>query len=255
MYKSRFAKSNDISILWAADDAGWSQPVFRIFMRIFRRTNSERGCFESIRSMAKQCRMNKDTAYKAIRFLKDHRVVVKQGDDLWVLHPNYWLAPDQHKPKETPPEPRDEEPVMSPEKGHGIRNEGYDVSEDRVPKTTQEVNTPSTLFTPPTPVEIHKQLYPNLELTKAQKEEICTLVKDLEVWRSTLKKWSLNYPGLGHQVANQLDRYEKDVRYKENQRGNKRSRRKSKPKPQESTPSPYASVTLKAPQGVLPFKF
>jgi hypothetical protein len=76
----------------ALDDFGLDMPCFRIYARIVRRSGTKLGCFESIDNMAKACRMNRETAYRALKTLIKHRLIEKEP------HPgrpsSYYLTPN-----------------------------------------------------------------------------------------------------------------------------------------------------------------
>ena len=55
----------------AIDDAGLSVHAFRLYARICRRWSPDEGCYESAASMARACRMKRDTVFIARSELVD----------------------------------------------------------------------------------------------------------------------------------------------------------------------------------------
>ena len=57
------------------DDFGLDMPSFRLYCHIFRRADTSGQCWESIEKMAKICKMDRKTAFKAFAFLQEHKLV------------------------------------------------------------------------------------------------------------------------------------------------------------------------------------
>ncbi|MBD2653125.1 helix-turn-helix domain-containing protein [Synechocystis sp. FACHB-383] len=121
------------------DDFGLDPYAFRIYGRIARRAGGRHGCFESIDNMAKACHMNRDTAYKAIKTLLKHQLIVKETHKGKTS--NYWLTPrEQWIPLPDLSQIRDTEPI--PNQGHHLSQ----IRDTTYPKSG----------TPPIPNQGHK---------------------------------------------------------------------------------------------------
>ena len=57
------------------DDFGLDMPSFRLYSHIVRRANTSGQCWESVEKMAKICKMDRKTAFKAFAFLQEHKLV------------------------------------------------------------------------------------------------------------------------------------------------------------------------------------
>ena len=60
------------------DDFGLDMPSFRLYCHIFRRADTSGQCWESIEKMAKICKMDRKTAFKAFTFLQEHKLVLAE---------------------------------------------------------------------------------------------------------------------------------------------------------------------------------
>ena len=60
------------------DDFGLDMPSFRLYCHIFRRADTSGQCWESIEKMAKICKMDRKTAFKAFAFLQEHKLVLAE---------------------------------------------------------------------------------------------------------------------------------------------------------------------------------
>ena len=86
------------------DDFGLDMPSFRLYLHIVRRAGSNGKCWESVDKMAKVCRMDRKTAYKAFDFLQSHKFIdiekrKGQTSVVEVLSSTEWLPiPNQVQP-------------------------------------------------------------------------------------------------------------------------------------------------------------
>ena len=60
------------------DDFGLDMPSFRLYCHIFRRADTSGQCWESIEKIAKICKMDRKTAFKAFAFLQEHKLVLAE---------------------------------------------------------------------------------------------------------------------------------------------------------------------------------
>lgn len=112
----------------ALDDFGLDPYAFRLYARIVRRAGTKQGCFESIDSMAKACRVNRDTVYKALKLLVEHRLIEKEPhigrpSSYFLTPPSEWI------PLADPSQIRDTEPI--PNSGHHLSQ----IRDTPIPKT------------------------------------------------------------------------------------------------------------------------
>lgn len=92
------------------DDFGLSPFEFRLYSHIARRAGGQGQCWEGIDKMAKICRMERKTAYKAFQFLEDHRMVRverKKGatSHITLTNRSSWIPPDQEVTSDRPTRP------------------------------------------------------------------------------------------------------------------------------------------------------
>ena len=98
----------------ALDDFGLDPFEFRIYARIVRRAGTKEGCFESIDHMAKACKMNRDTCYRALKTLIRCRLIEKEPHK--GKPSNYYLTPQEEWIHLS--QIRDTEPI--PNQGHHL---------------------------------------------------------------------------------------------------------------------------------------
>lgn len=99
---------NLIFIHSSLDDAGLDPFEFRVYAHLARRGAIEGNAFAGLRSIAKICKMNKDTANKAVLELMARKMIKRT---LIRKQPTYYLTPPSQ--------------WVSPETGHPtVRNEG-----------------------------------------------------------------------------------------------------------------------------------
>ncbi len=114
------------------DDFGLSPFEFRLYSHIARRAGGQGQCWEGIDKMAKVCRMERKTAYKAFQFLEDHRMIRverKKGATSHVTLTNRsaWIPPDQEVVSDRPTRPPHPLKGTSKKKNSGCAENGIGV--------------------------------------------------------------------------------------------------------------------------------
>lgn len=146
------------------DDLGLSPFEFRLYAHIARRAGSGGQCWEGIDKMAKICRMERKTAYKAFQFLEDHkmiRVERKKGatSHITLTNRSSWIPPDQEVVSDRPVRPPHPLKGTSKKKNSGCAENGIGAgcTLNGIPPipNTEQLPIPET-EQPPIPNMVHK---------------------------------------------------------------------------------------------------
>ena len=134
------------------DDFGLDPFEFRLYSHIARRAGSGI-CWESVPAMAKVCKMDRKTAFKAFAFLQDHRMILverRKGQTNLITLTNHsvWLpVPNKEQvepvPNQVLPHPKSGTPPV-PNQGHPpVPNQGHPPVPNQGHKGTPYEGTPN----------------------------------------------------------------------------------------------------------------
>jgi DNA-binding MarR family transcriptional regulator len=150
---------NVVFVHSALDDLGLSPAQFRVYCHLARRANAGAGgegaAWPSVAEIARVCRLHPDTARAALRWLSDHRLLVRErrrGDTtVYRLTPaSRWLCPPPSESDTSPPDSGDSPPSVS-EGTPPKRRETKDIQEGNPQK---EHTHAADSFAPPSLEEV-----------------------------------------------------------------------------------------------------